>query len=190
MSIIQILFLALALSMDAFAVSVSSCTCKQANFRKQALWTSASFGLFQAIMPLLGWTVGRFGAHFLESIDHWVAFGLLAFVGLKMVKEGFAKDEDENCDISKPFSWRTLIMLSVATSIDAAAVGISLSLIDTPILFPAIVIGVVTFTLSWLGHHFGRMLGERFGKGAEIVGGLVLVGIGVKILLQHFGGNG
>lgn len=187
MSIAQTFLLALALAMDAFAVSVGSCTHKRDNFHRHALATSLSFGLFQAGMPLLGWSLGRAGASLLQNIDHWIAFGLLAAIGLKMIWEGLHKDADDCEGAAVPFSWKTLLMLSIATSIDAAAVGISLSLIDSPILFPAAVIGVVTFVLSWLGHHFGRMLGERFGQGAEIFGGLVLLGIGVRILAQHIG---
>ncbi len=182
----QIFLLACALAMDAFAVSVASCTRKRDDFHRHALITSLSFGFFQALMPLLGWGLGRADASLLGNIDHWIAFVLLFAIGAKMVWEGIGSEshEDEECP---RFSWKTLLTLSVATSIDAAAVGVSLSLVEVPILFPALAIGVITFAWSWLGHHFGRLLGERFGHGAEIFGGLVLIGIGSKILWQHIG---
>lgn len=186
MSLPQIILLAFALAMDAFAVSVGSCTRKRDNFHRHALATSLSFGLFQAGMPLLGWSLGRASAGLLQAIDHWIAFGLLAAIGAKMVWEGLHADSEDCDDSPVPFSWKTLMTLSVATSIDAGAVGISLSLIESPILYPALMIGVITFALSWLGHHFGRILGERFGKGAEVFGGLVLIGIGGRILFEHW----
>lgn len=189
MSILQILFLAVALSMDAMAVSIGTCTRRKAPSASSMLVMAISFGVFQAVMPLVGYSLGSLGAAVVQSFDHWIAFGLLVIVGGKMVYEGFTHQE-ENCD-SEDFlaggyiHWHTLLVLSIATSLDAAAVGISLSMVQAPILWPSLVIGIVTFSLAWAGGHFGRFLGIRMGKIAEVLGGLVLVGIGVKILLEH-----
>lgn len=189
MSLIQILLLAVALSMDAMAVSIGTCTRKKAPSRKSLLLMAISFGVFQALMPLLGYALGRLGAGFVQSFDHWIAFGLLAIVGGKMIFEGLFHKEDcedpEDLVAGGHIHWHTLLVLSIATSIDAAAVGLSLSLIDSPILLPSLLIGCVTFALSWLGGHFGKMLGARMGLFAEVFGGLVLLGIGVKIVLEH-----
>jgi putative Mn2+ efflux pump MntP len=188
MSLLQIILIAVALSMDAMAVSIGTCTRRNPPSAKTMLLMAASFGVFQAGMPLLGYGLGRAGAGLVQFADHWIAFGLLAFVGGKLLWEGFqAHHDDEDSDVSGNISWRTLLLLSVATSIDAGAVGISLSLIASPILIPSLMIGVITFALSWLGGRFGKLLGEKMGKAAEILGGLVLIGIGVKILLEHLG---
>lgn len=185
MPLIQILIMAIALAMDALAVSVSSSTRTRHQFHRDALITSFSFGVFQAGMPVLGWFIGQAGARLIQAFDHWVAFALLLLIGIKMIREGLTHT-DESCSLAPArFSWKLLLSLSIATSIDAAAVGVSLSLLQTPILTPAIIIGIITFILSWVGHQFGRMLGNRFGKAAEVTGGLVLIAIGFRLLLMH-----
>jgi len=188
MSLLQIMLIAVALAMDALAVSIGYGTRKKVPSTRTMLSLAFSFGLFQALMPLLGYGVGRAGAELLRATDHWVAFGLLVFVGGKMLWEAFQpaqEDEHEEVESQGHIAWKTLLLLSIATSIDAAAVGLSFSLIHAPILVPALWIGGVTFLLSWLGGHFGKILGARLGKSAEIIGGLVLIGIGVKILIEH-----
>lgn len=189
MPIVQVLLIAIALSMDAMAVSIGTCTRKNAPSSRSMLVMAISFGVFQAIMPLLGYSLGVLGAKLLQNLDHWLAFGLLAFVGSKMIYEGIChKEEDgdpEDLVAGGHVHWHTLLVLSVATSIDAAAVGLSFSLIHSEILLPSILIGIVTFSLSWMGGHFGRVLGEKMGVAAEIFGGIVLWGIGLKILLGH-----
>jgi len=190
MSIIQIILLAVALSMDAMAVSIGYGTRKQAPSARTLLSLAIGFGLFQALMPLLGYVVGSAGATMLQAVDHWVAFGLLAFVGGKMLWEALHSDDDEDqkeVEDHGHIAWKTLLLLSIATSIDAAAVGLSLSMIHAPILIPALWIGCITFALSWLGGHFGKLLGARMGKAAEVLGGLVLIAIGVKIVIDHWG---
>ncbi|HSQ42285.1 MAG TPA: manganese efflux pump MntP family protein [Fibrobacteraceae bacterium] len=187
MSCIQMLLLAFALAMDAMAVSIGT-SCSKPGQPGRLNWImAASFGIFQAGMPWIGYALGLAGASFLGAVDHWIAFALLAFVGGKMLWEGVHHD---SCAVESPsnkgrFSASELLMLSVATSIDAAAVGLSLSLVDIPILVPSLCIGGVTFVLSWLGGHFGRILGCRMGRYAEIAGGFVLMAIGIRILLNH-----
>jgi manganese efflux pump family protein len=152
--------------------------------RSGVLRTALSFGIFQAIMPLIGWLAGRTIVDFISSYDHWVAFGLLAFVGGKMLWESFHKEEEKetNRDTSRGL---TLLTLSIATSIDALAVGLSFAFIDVNIFAAAGIIGLVAFLITGLGFLIGTRVGGILGKRAEIVGGLVLIGIGVKILLEH-----
>ena len=192
MTIFAILLLAVALSMDAMAVAIGTCTKRNPPSAKSMLIMAISFGVFQGVMPLLGYALGQAGASLVESFDHWLAFGLLAFVGGKMLWEGFhanteGDDNAENLTGGGRIQWHTLLVLSIATSIDAAAVGISLSLIRAPIIYPSVVIGLTTFALSWLGGRFGKFLGARLGKLAEVLGGLVLLGIGAKIVYDHLG---
>jgi putative Mn2+ efflux pump MntP len=169
--------------MDAFAVSLGIGAARQANSPRTAFRLSFHFGLFQFLMPVIGWFIGSRIAGLISAFDHWVAFVLLAFVGGRMVYAGF--DPDGAADPSDPSRGRTLILLSVATSIDALAVGLSLALLDVDIFLPSVVIGVVTGTLSLSGLLLGSRLGEAFGKRAGIVGGLVLIGIGLRILITH-----
>lgn len=181
---------ALGLSMDAFAVSVSSGICIPNLKFRHGLRAAASFGLFQFLMPLAGYFAGAVFRELIREYDHWIAFGLLAFVGAKMIKEGFEVCTDAACDeeelrrrnILDP---GTLVLLSVATSIDALAVGLSFSVLGQPILLPAAIIGVLTFLVCLGGCEFGKRLGTVFERWAEVAGGAVLVGIGVKILAEH-----
>ncbi len=180
----------LALSMDAFAVSVSSGICIADMKFKHALRTAFAFGLFQFIMPLLGYAAGSTFADPIQSWDHWLAFGLLAFVGGKMLIESFGLKDEASCteeELAKKnvLNLKVLLIMAVATSIDALAVGISYSLIQAPIWLASSIIGIITFALCLLGCEFGKRLGAKFERGAEILGGVVLLGIGVKILLEH-----
>lgn len=170
--------------MDAVAVAMAcGLAAREGRPGRQAFKIALFFGLFQALMPLLGWLAGMSLRSLISGLDHWVAFGLLAFVGGKMFVESFRLKEATGS--SGPMRLPTLLLLSLATSIDALAVGLSLSLLRTPIAGPALLIGAVTFILSFLGGLLGSRLGTRFGRRVEALGGLILVGIGVKILLEH-----
>lgn len=165
--------------MDAFAVSIS---CGMFPL-KDALKAPIYFGMFQAFMPLIGWSAGVILRDFISCIDHWIAFGLLILIGCKMIYEAINHKPTERNFNS--LNIHVLLMLSVATSIDALAVGISFAFLKTSILVPAILIGVITFILSLIGIFIGNRLGHFFENKIKVVGGLVLVSIGVKILLEH-----
>ena len=183
MDAITIIAIAFGLAMDAFAVSITSgITIKNLKVNN-ALKIALFFGLFQAIMPLVGWLAGLSLRGFIAEIDHWIAFGLLCIIGFKMIYES-SKMEANNKKID-PLNVYVLLMLSIATSIDALAVGLSLSFLNVSIALPAIIIGVVTFLLSIFGVYFGNRFGHYFERKIEIIGGLILIGIGVKILIDH-----
>jgi putative Mn2+ efflux pump MntP len=182
MGLISIIFIAVGLSMDSFAVSISNgLTLRNLNLSKSILIAS-SLAFFQAMMPLLGWFAGNGVEEYIQEIDHWVAFILLAFIGGKMVYEGLQKGEEISATELNGF---TLIGQSIATSIDAFAVGISFAVLGYEITKTVIIIGLVTFIFSMLGLQLGKLFGKRLGKSVEIFGGLVLIGIGVKILFEH-----
>jgi putative Mn2+ efflux pump MntP len=177
------LLIAIGLAMDAFAVSIGAGTGGQVSDLRSKLRLAFHFGLFQTGMTLIGWLAGTTVQRWISSIDHWVAFGLLAYVGVNMIRSGLGKRGDDVH--TNPSRGVTMVLLSVATSIDALAVGISLAMISVPIIFPSLVIGVVTFGLSGFGLLAGSRLGEKFGKRMEILGGLILIGIGFWILINH-----
>jgi manganese efflux pump family protein len=183
MELLTIIAIAVGLSMDAFAVSVvSGAAYKQLHIR-HALRMAAFFGGFQAFMPAVGYLAGLTVRQYMSSFDHWVAFGILAAVGLKMIYESFKiKAERRTPD---PANLVVLLALAVATSIDALAVGITLSLITHAVAEAIVIIGVVTFGLSCAGMYIGKKFGHFFESGIEAIGGLVLIGLGVKIMLQH-----
>ncbi|MFH1377724.1 MAG: manganese efflux pump MntP family protein [Planctomycetota bacterium] len=186
MSIIPILLIAVGLSIDAFAVAVAASVGLKTVTRRQVFRFAFHFGLFQALMPVIGWTAGGLLDAYIKDWDHWVAFALLAGVGGKMIWEAFQpEDDDQTAKMSDPTRGWSLVILSIATSIDALAVGLSLSLLDISIWTPAIAIGLVTASLTTVGMLIGRRLGVHFGQRTEIVGGLILIGIGVKILIEH-----
>lgn len=170
--------------MDALSVAIGV----GAAARKTSLWPvlrmSLSFGLFQFFMPLIGWAAGRTVADLIARYDHWVAFLLLAGVGGKMIWESF-HEKDGAAPANDPTKGMTLLLLSVATSIDALAVGLSLAFLNIPILGASALIGVVCFLMTASGMVFGRRLGGILGRRAELIGGLVLIGIGIKILVEH-----
>ncbi len=181
----ELTVLAVALAMDAFAVAVATgATLRQVTGR-QTFRLAYHFGLFQAVMPVLGWAAGRSFAKSIQAFDHWAAFGLLAFVGVRMIWES-ASGAEEGSD-RDPTRGVRLIVLSLATSMDALAVGLSLSLLGVAILWPACVIGLVCAALTAGGLHLGRWAASatRLGRFAEVAGGLILLAIGVRILIQH-----
>lgn len=186
MEFYALLLLAVGLSMDAFAVSVcKGITVRNMNFKK-ALLVGFYFGFFQALMPLIGFLLTGIFSEQIKSFDHWVAFGLLLFIGIKMLIEAFEKPKDTGSDCNSG-SVRFLVMipLAVATSIDALAAGIALSIANVRILYAIAIIGVVTFVFCTFGAKVGCFFGKRFQKLAEILGGIILVLLGIKILLDH-----
>jgi putative Mn2+ efflux pump MntP len=183
MSWFSIIMIALALAMDAFAVSIASGIAIRNLRLHHALTIALWFGGFQAIMPLLGWFGGAQLSAYISGWDHWVAFGLLAFIGGKMIYEAFRiEDVEKETD---PLEVSVLLVLAVATSLDALVTGFTFALLRVSILAPIIAIGSVTFCLSFAGVLLGNRGGHFFEKKIEIIGGLVLIGIGVKTLLGH-----
>jgi manganese efflux pump family protein len=178
---LQIFLIAFGLAMDAFSVSIAGGMKAQRAKTSDALKVALFFGVFQAVMPVFGWLVGQAAKGFIAGIDHWIAFILLGIIGIKMIREAF-DDVNEEKNI---LDTRTLLLLSVATSIDALIVGITLNLLDVPFFISIIVIGAVTFVLCFLGYLFGKRLGMLFEKKVEIIGGVVLIFIGLKILIEH-----
>jgi manganese efflux pump family protein len=183
MSLPEIFLIAVGLAMDAFAVSLGVGTTRFAESARPRLRLAWHFGLFQALMPALGWLVGSAVNQWIAPVDHWIALGLLAFVGVRMIRSGLASDEESHP--TDPSRGATLVLLAVATSIDAFAVGLSLALVGVPIVLPAVVIGVVTGSLSLVGLVAGNRLGKTFGKRMEIVGGVILIAIGIRIVISH-----
>jgi putative Mn2+ efflux pump MntP len=182
--IFSLLLIALSLSADCFAVVLGSCLSMTRVRYIQMLRTALAFGLAQTIMPLIGWLVGSRIIAYVSGYDHWVAFGLLAVIGGRMLWEAWHEKEGpgEGADISR--GW-LLVTLALATSIDALAVGLSFAFVPTNIVLNILVIGVVAFLITILGFYIGRRAGGLLGQRAKIVGGLILIGIGVRILLSH-----
>ena len=186
---IELFLLGIGLSMDAFAVSV----CKGLGMRrlnkKQALIIGLYFGGFQALMPLIGWLLGSQFQKYITSIDHWIAFVLLGFIGGKMMIEAIREwNEEETVDVmDAPLDHKNMLVLAVATSIDALAVGITFAFLDTPIIEAITIIGITTMVISIIGVVVGNFFGSRYKSKAEFIGGLILVLLGLKILLEHLG---
>ena len=186
---IELFLLGIGLAMDAFAVSV----CKGLGMRrlnkKQALIIGLYFGGFQALMPLIGWLIGSQFQKYITSIDHWIAFILLGFIGGKMMIEAIREwNEEETVDVmDAPLDHKNMLVLAVATSIDALAVGITFAFLDTPIIEAITIIGITTMVISIIGVVVGNFFGSRYKSKAEFVGGLILVLLGLKILLEHLG---
>lgn len=185
MSLLTIFLLAVGLGVDAFSVAIGIGASNNKKSWAPVLRLSLAFGLFQFVMPLIGWLAGSTVVDRIQSFDHWIAFALLVLVGGKMIWEGFEKESDEQ-KTDQTRGW-PLFLLSIATSIDALAVGFSFSLLKTALLFPAAIIGVVCFMMTAVGMIFGKGLARIFGKKVEIMGGLVLIAIGMKILIEHVG---
>ena len=189
MGLIELFLIAVGLSMDAFAVAVcEGLAMPKCTFKKAAivgLW----FGGFQALMPLLGWALGKQFEHYITSIDHWIAFFLLLFIGGKMIIESFKKDKDtdEKPEYEEKLDLKELTLMAVATSIDALAVGVTFAFLQVNILTSITVIGSVTFILSALDVGVGNKFGAKYKNKAELCGGIILVLIGIKILLEHLG---
>ena len=185
MSFTAIFLIALSMAMDAFAVSLGSGV-KIGPGPRPLFRIAFHFGLFQAVMPVIGWLFGNTIEPYVKDYDHWVAFGLLAFVGIRMIRSGLSKDEEETP--KDPSRGLTMVMLAIAVSIDALAIGLSLGLLGITIWTPAIIIGLVTGVLSLIGLRVGNGFGKRYGKPVEVLGGLVLIGIGVRIMISHLFG--
>lgn len=184
MNFFQLILLSFSLSADAFAVAVGTGVSRKTILFRQALLMALCFGMFQAIMPIIGYSLASLFSQIITAYDHWIAFLLLGYLGGNMMYAGWkcSDDEEEKRDI---FSLGSLITLGIATSIDALAVGVSLVATEKSIFFPAFIIGIITFVLSFIGVAFGKKFGKHIGSRAEILGGCILIGIGTKILIEH-----
>lgn len=187
MSLLALLLLALGVSADAFAVARGKGLAVRRHVVRCALVLATAFAVAQVVMPLIGWLLGSAFAEAIEPFDHWVAFGLLLLIGLKMLWEAWRGDGDEEAPDAKTLTFREVVVLAIATSIDALAVGVSLSFFEVSLVLALAVIGVVTFVLSFAAVLIGHRVGTRFQRPAEVVGGLVLIGIGAGILVEHLG---
>ncbi len=181
MDFITIIFIAIGLAMDSFAVSISYGSALKIFQFKKASTTALVMGFFQAIMPVLGWLLGYKFATYIENFDHWIAFLLLLFLGIKMIIESFKKiDGEKIC-----FTFKTLLILGIATSIDALAVGVSFAFLKINILLPVLIIGLTAFLFSFFGVFIGQRFGKIKGLNIGFIGGLILISIGIKILIEH-----
>lgn len=187
MSIVEIIFLAIALAMDCFTVSVTCGLIQRRFFLSTMLITSLMFGLFQSIMPILGWLGINIFNKVVQQWDHWIAFGLLAFLGCKMIIEGLKTNTEEKH--FNPANFKVTLTMALATSVDAFAVGLSFGLLGmntlSSIILPIVIIGIISFILSIIGYLAGIKLGYLLKFPIEAVGGLILIGIGIKILIEH-----
>ena len=179
---ITILLIALGLAMDSFSVSIANGLATKTFKISKALTIALFFGLFQGLMPIFGWLAGEYIADYISAFDHWVAFALLTIIGVKMIYESF---RNKPAKFLRAYTLKVILVLSIATSIDALAVGLSFSFLDISIFFPAIIIGVITFFLSFFGVYVGGKFGKVLKNRIEILGGLILIIIGLKILLEH-----
>lgn len=181
MDFVTVILIAIGLAMDAFAVSIAKGISVNRNRRRSAILLASLFGGFQALMPVIGWLAGLGLRDVIMGIDHWIAFGLLGFIGAKMIYDSTKSEDGKEEDI-------TLFMaltLAIATSIDALMVGLSFAFLETSILIPILIIGIVTFVLTLVGFKFGSGMGRVFGKRIKILGGLILIFIGIRILAEH-----
>lgn len=189
MSFLSVFIIGIGLSMDAFAVSLAKGFCLKKDILKYAFKISFLFGVFQAIMPLIGWFAGTYFENYIKSIDHWIAFILLGFLGGKMIiesiKEFNSSDANELACDRDTLSLKNLIVLAIATSIDALAVGISFGFLSVKIVPSILIIGLTTFILCFIAVVIGKKLGESLQKYSELIGGVILLIIGIKILLEH-----
>lgn len=184
MGIIEIFLIAVGLGMDSFAVAVcKGLSMKKMNWKK-AIVIGLYFGIFQAMMPAIGYLLGKNFESFITAIDHWIAFILLGIIGTNMIKEAF----DDDCEnINEDVDFKTMCILGIATSIDALAIGITFAFLKVNLWLALIIIGVVAFTLSFFGVKIGNAFGTKYQKRAEILGGIILILMGLKILLEHLG---
>lgn len=184
MSVFEIIVIGLGLSFDTFAVSVSTGLLKSSIRFWQGVRIAVLLAFFQAFMPLLGWFGGNQVADYISNIDHWVAFVLLAAVGIKMIIESFKSEEEKRTD---PLKFRVIVVMGFATSIDALIVGVGLAFIDVLIYQSILIIGIITFLAAMIGMLIGKSANAKLGKKVEIIGGIMLFGIGLKILIEHLG---
>lgn len=185
MTLLELFVLSAGLAMDASAVAICKGACMRRFSAKESLLIAISFGLFQALMPLIGWLLGNRFIHYIRSVDHWIAFALLAVLGLKMMWDALHEEDESACT---PLHIKELLLLSVATSIDALAAGIAFAVLEVDIVLSVAVIGAITMALSFLGVVVGCRFGEKYRGKARIVGGIALCAIGLKILIEHLTG--
>ena len=183
MTTLEIWLLAISLAMDCFSVSITSGIILRRICMRTFLTMAFFFGLFQGVMPLIGWFGASRFFSLIENFDHWIAFVLLGIIGINMIRE--SRDNDEDCDACPDFSIRSMFMLAIATSIDALAIGISFAFLQVKIWSSASIIGITTFILSMIGLRIGNIFGCRYKSKAEFAGGVVLIIIGIKILAEH-----
>lgn len=181
MDFVTVILIAIGLAMDAFAVSIAKGISVYKNKLKSAILLASLFGGFQALMPVIGWLAGLGLEDVITRVDHWIAFVLLGFIGAKMIYDSTKGEDGKGEDITLIAA----LTLAVATSIDALMVGLSFAFLETPILIPILIIGIVTFVLSFVGVIFGSGMGSMFGQKVKILGGLILILIGVRILIDH-----
>ncbi len=187
MNLAELTFIAVALSMDAFAVSIACGISAKRIPTKNALAIAFSFGLFQAVMPILGWNLSALGYDAVKNFDHWVAFFILLVIGSKMLYDAYKNRGDCSCQkqtFANPLCLKTLAILSIATSIDALAVGISFKCLNYPIFYPSIYIGIITFLFCIFGVKFGNKIGCCHDSKFTFLGGIILIAIGIKILIE------
>jgi len=182
-----IILIAIGLSMDSFAVSIANGLILKKIYARQYILIPVSFAIFQALMPLAGWYIGIGIEKYIKEIDHWLAFGLLSIIGTKMIYEGAKKDKRNSG--TGEIRFHVVIAQSIATSIDAFIVGVSIALLNFEIIKPVIIIGATTLIFSFTGLQLGKYFGKIVGKKIEILGGFVLIGIGLKILIEHLINN-
>lgn len=182
MGAIEILLISIGLAMDAFAVSVCKGLAMKKMSWKKAILIGLYFGIFQAVMPVIGYFLGTTFERFITNVDHWVAFILLVGIGINMVKEAFDKESENRND---NVDMKTMLVLSIATSIDALAIGITFAFLNVNLILAVALIGVITFILAVIGTKIGNRFGDKYQNKAELVGGIILVLLGIKILLEH-----
>ena len=182
---LEIWLLAIGLAMDCFAVSIASGIILKRTQWRPMLVMALAFGLFQALMPFIGWMFAKTFSHLIESVDHWIAFAILAFLGGRMILESF---KDEDCrQTFNPASPKVVFTMAIATSIDALAIGITFAFLQVRLITSVTIIGCITFCFSIAGVLIGNVFGSKFKDKATILGGIILIGIGVKILIEHLG---
>ena len=184
MGVVELILIAIGLALDAFAVALGKGLTLKRVDGKFALVAGAWFGGFQALMPIIGYLLGRTFAGFVISVDHWIALVLLALIGINMIRDTLWGDKEQH---TSDFSARSMFLMAVATSIDALAVGVTMAFLDVNIWIAATVIGVITFVLSAVGVVLGYRFGTLLGSKAGLLGGVILIGLGVKIILEHLG---
>ena len=184
MSFIDLTLIALGLAMDAFAVSIGKGLSMKKLQYKNAIITGLYFGIFQGLMPLIGYFLGKNFENLITSIDHWIAFILLSIIGINMIRETI-KNEEEN--INDKFDFKTMLPLAIATSIDALAIGVTFAFLKINIFTSILLIGIITFVTSSIGVIIGKKFGDKFEKSTQVIGGIILIAIGAKILLEHIG---
>ena len=184
MSVFEIILISIGLAMDAFGVSIGKGLSMPVGENRRKVTLAFLFGLFQFLMPVMGWLIGRQFIDVISEWDHWIIFGLLGYLGIAMIREGLSDEDDEDDDKQFLGAWE-MMMLSVATSLDAMAVGLTFAFMPINVWEASIMIGVITFGISLIGVYLGKFMGQFVGKYADILGGVVLILIGTKILLQH-----